>query len=107
MCTGLRLRGVGPGDRVVWQSDATEEAVLAALAILRLGATLVPVSAAQSELERRIVVEDVDPALVVAPEGRRDGHEVPGCAPEELRRESPSLPSTSTPPAPASIARII
>ena len=106
MCTGLLARGVGPGDRVVWQSDATEEAVLrAALAILRLGAALVPVSAAQSELERRIVIEDVDPALVVAPEGRHDGHEATGCAPGELRTEARPLPPTS--PAPASIALII
>jgi malonyl-CoA/methylmalonyl-CoA synthetase len=72
----LRARGVGAGDRVVWQSDAGEHEVLAALGVLRLGATLVPVSAAQTPTERAVVVGDVEPALLIAPASRSDGLEV-------------------------------
>jgi malonyl-CoA/methylmalonyl-CoA synthetase len=105
MVAGLRSRGVGPGDRVVWQADASSCSVLAALAILRLGATLVPVSAAQSALERAVVVEDVEPALIVAPGGGGGGLRVPCSAPGEL--EGAALEEAPPLIAPASLGLII
>ena len=40
----LAARGVGPGDRVLWQARATLESVAALVTVLRAGAVLVPVS---------------------------------------------------------------
>jgi len=84
-------RGVRRGDRVCWQADSTTPAVLAALGVVRLGAVLVPVSASQSELERRTVLEDIAPTLVVAQAGSL---QVPGWSvvdPASLRAEQASL----------------
>lgn len=63
--------GVKAGDRVLWEAHAKLEAILSALSILRMGATLVPVAHFQSDLERQRVIDDVDPVMVVAP--RRAG----------------------------------
>ena len=72
----LQSQGAGPGERVVWQASAEWDSVVAALGILRTGATLVPVNAAQSTLERSVVVDDTDPLLVVAPRDRHGEGEV-------------------------------
>ena len=63
---GLAVLGCVPGDRVVWEAEATERSVVAALAVLRAGLVLVPVSIRQSPTERRTVIEDVEPALVLS-----------------------------------------
>ncbi len=63
----LADQGVTRGDRVCWHAASTVEAVVAALAVLRLGAVLVPLNPAQSELERRTIIEDIAPRLVIAP----------------------------------------
>ncbi len=50
-----------------WQADTTMAAVIAALGVLRLGAVLVPLSAGQSDRERRTVLDDIEPSLLLAP----------------------------------------
>ena len=72
----LQSRGAGPGERVVWEAGSNLDAVIAALGILRSGATLVPVNAAQSTLERSVVVNDTAPLLVIAPRDRHGDTEV-------------------------------
>ncbi|MEI8050552.1 MAG: AMP-binding protein [Actinomycetes bacterium] len=64
--SGLRSLGVGPGDRVLWQADANLSAIAAAIGILRMGAVLVPAATVQSDLERQTIIDDVDPAAIVA-----------------------------------------
>lgn len=95
---GLAARGVGAGDRVVWQSDAGEHEVLAALGVLRLGATLVPVSPGQTLTERGVVVGDVEPVLVIAPGSRSDGLEVAHAEAAALEADDPAEPASSIPP---------
>jgi len=67
---GLALAGVRQGDRVLWEADATEDVIIAALAVLRLGAILAPVSSRQSDLERATVLENLEPKLVVSEASR-------------------------------------
>ena len=64
--------GASRGDRVCWEAESTFEAVVVALAVLRLGAVLVPLSPGQSERERRTVLEDITPRVVISsPEAAR------------------------------------
>ena len=65
---GLTALGCAPGDRVLWESEASVPGILVALAILRAGLVLVPVSARQSAVERATVIADVEPVVVVSPE---------------------------------------
>ena len=65
----LTSLGVGPGDRVVWEATSSTESVSLAIAIMRLGAVLVPVSERQRTHERHTVVSDVSPRLVVSANG--------------------------------------
>ena len=62
----LASQGVGPRDRVVWEASTSGDAIVTALAIIRLGAVLVPVATFQSDLERQRVIDDVTPVIVVA-----------------------------------------
>jgi malonyl-CoA/methylmalonyl-CoA synthetase len=80
----LQARGVGPGTRVVWQAGADVDSVVAALAVVRAGAALVPASAQQSPLERSVVVADTEPVLVIAPLERRGDAAAAHVAPWEL-----------------------
>ena len=80
VAANLASRGVGLGDRVGWQADATSEALLVALGALRLGAVLVPLSASQSQLERSNVLSEVEPVIVVSAAGSKGGD----CDPAEL-----------------------
>lgn len=59
----LASRGVGAGDRVVWPAQATAASIVAAIAVLRMGAVLVPVNPRWSERELAHVVTDVEPRL--------------------------------------------
>jgi malonyl-CoA/methylmalonyl-CoA synthetase len=65
---GLIHLGCEPGDRVVWEAVASVPSVIVALAAIRAGLVLVPVSVRQSALERQTVIVDVEPALVVCAE---------------------------------------
>ncbi len=87
------------GARVAWQSDSSVSAVIAALAVLRLGGVLVPLSAAQSERERATVLDDVMPVLLIAPPERTvEQGEVPAYGAESLQG-----PQTSEPLAPVAL----
>ncbi len=62
----LRRRGVGRGDRVLWQSRTTVPAVVALLGILRAGAALVPLSPTATARELEHVMSDAAPAAAVS-----------------------------------------
>jgi malonyl-CoA/methylmalonyl-CoA synthetase len=62
----LAYEGVSSGDRVVWEAAMSGEAIVSALAVIRLGAVLVPVATFQSDLERQRVLDDVDPVVALA-----------------------------------------
>ncbi len=61
----LAAAGLGPGERVVWSTATSFDAVVAGLGALRLGAVVVPVNAAYTERELAHVVADVRPAVAV------------------------------------------
>ncbi|MHB8681126.1 MAG: AMP-binding protein [Acidimicrobiales bacterium] len=61
-----RARGLVPGDRVVWSPSPTVSSVVANLAALRAGLTVVPVNPSYTARELRHVVTDVGPAAIVA-----------------------------------------
>jgi malonyl-CoA/methylmalonyl-CoA synthetase len=84
MAGALQARGAGTGTRVLWQAGPELETVLAGLAVLRSGATLVPVNAAQSALERAVVAEDTEPVLVIAPRHRHEETTAASVTPEDL-----------------------
>jgi malonyl-CoA/methylmalonyl-CoA synthetase len=57
--------GLGPGDRLVWSTRTSRDAVVACLAALRLGAVVVPVNPAYTQRELAHIVADVCPSLAV------------------------------------------
>lgn len=62
----LRERGVGPGDRVGVMLGNTPEFPLAWLALMRLGAAMVPLNPRYGPTDLRHVVEDAGAGLVLA-----------------------------------------
>lgn len=84
MAGALQQRGARVGTRVIWEAGPQLDAVLAGLAVLRSGATLVPVNAAQSPLERAVVTQDTEPVLVVAPVERHAESTAQSVAPGAL-----------------------
>ncbi len=97
------LAGLGarPGTRVLWCARATLDSVEALIAVLRTGATLVPLNPAASETEIAHVVEDAEPvvALTDRPDGRQAfGPTVTTLSVDEL---SPTPPDVGTFAAPA------
>ena len=62
----LQRHGVGPGDRVLWQSRATLPSVVTLLGIVRAGAALVPLSPGATAREVDHVVADAAPAAAVS-----------------------------------------
>jgi len=86
----LADQGVGPQDRVVWEARVTGDAVLTALAIIRMGAVLVPVANFQSDRERQRVIDDVVPAMVI-------GAPRPGVAESYPHREQGRLGTAQLP----------
>jgi len=70
---------------VCWQADTTTAGVVAALGILRLGAVLVPLSAGQSEHERRTVLDDIEPSMLIAPNDVLRDDDVLAVDPASLR----------------------
>jgi fatty-acyl-CoA synthase len=66
LATGMRRHyGVAPGDRVVLSMDNCPEYVEAAIAILKLGAIVVPVNNRWTAAESVPAVEAVSPSLIV------------------------------------------
>ncbi len=61
----LSGHGAGPGTRVVWSARATPESVVALLAVLTSGATLVPLNPAATPAEIAHIVEDAEPTVAV------------------------------------------
>ncbi|MCW2831186.1 MAG: AMP-dependent synthetase [Aeromicrobium sp.] len=87
---GLAERGLVPGDRLVLALPGTVEYVSAVLGAARSGVVPVPLDPRLTPHERRAIVDDVDPAMVVdgaealdallaGPEGELDDH--PRCRP--------------------------
>jgi malonyl-CoA/methylmalonyl-CoA synthetase len=96
VAANLAARGIGRGERVVWEATTTLDAVVVALGVVRSGAILVPVNVRQSDLERATVIEDVTAALIVG-DRSIDGSSVPLvsaadlCTPNEEGSESASV----------------
>jgi malonyl-CoA/methylmalonyl-CoA synthetase len=85
--TVLASRGVAKGTRVVWCARGTLDSVEALLAILRAGATLVPINPAASPAEIAHIVEDAEPTVIVtdlADAAAAFGSSVPILSVEEL-----------------------
>ena len=61
----LRAAGVVAGDRVLWSTRASLDAVAACLGALRLGAVVVPVNPEYTEREVAHIAGDVRPALAL------------------------------------------
>ena len=61
----LAAHGAGPGTRVVWSARATPDSVVALLAVVTSGATLVPLNPAATPAEIAHVVADAGPTVAV------------------------------------------
>jgi malonyl-CoA/methylmalonyl-CoA synthetase len=66
VAAGLDRRGIGPGDRVACLLGNGPELVLLHLALLRLGAVLVPINLAYRRREVGHILKDAAPRLLVA-----------------------------------------
>jgi len=62
---GLAAAGLGAGDRLVWSTGTSLDAVVVALGALRAGGVLVPANVAWTERELAHVVGDVRPTVAV------------------------------------------
>jgi malonyl-CoA/methylmalonyl-CoA synthetase len=72
LAAALSETGVSPGDRVLWCARATLPATEALLAVLRLGAVLVPLSPSATAAELDHVIGDADPVLGLFDQPRPD-----------------------------------
>ena len=61
----LRAKGVAPGDRVAVQSEKSPEGVMLYLAILKVGAVLLPLNTAYTRAEIDYFLADAEPTLFV------------------------------------------
>jgi malonyl-CoA/methylmalonyl-CoA synthetase len=61
----LAAAGLGPGERVVWSTVTSLDAIAAVVGALRLGAVVVPVSPAYTQRELAHVVGDVRPTVAI------------------------------------------
>ncbi|HSZ37103.1 MAG TPA: AMP-binding protein [Acidimicrobiales bacterium] len=89
----LASHGARPGERVIWSARATLESIEALLAVLCLGAVLVPVNPAATSAEFAYVVEDAEPALVLTDQRDRvetHGPSAPTVAIEGLAALNPT-----------------
>ena len=66
LAAGLTARGVGPGDRIALQLPNSVDFLVSALACLWVGAIFVPLAATDPPVRVAGVVDDCDPALVLA-----------------------------------------
>jgi amino acid adenylation domain-containing protein len=74
LAAGLIARGVGPGDRVALQLPNSVDFLVNALGCLWVGAIFVPLAATDPPTRVAMVVDDCDPALVLASEGIEHWH---------------------------------
>lgn len=65
LAAGLLARGVRKGDRVAFYLGNRPEFVIAYLAVIRIGAIMVPINLRYRRLEISHIVEDCSPALLV------------------------------------------
>lgn len=72
--------GMGPGDRFLWTAGPSIEAITVALAALRMGAVLVPVSSGMTEHEVGVLAADAR-ATVAMVDGPAQGRWVRAAAP--------------------------
>ena len=86
LAAGLAAEGVGPGDRVVLSCEPSVATVAVYVAVLRLGAVVVPANTAYTRRELAHIVGDVRPALAVASSPERFAGLVAACDPVDLRR---------------------
>ena len=73
----LAALGVGPGDRVVAQTEKTPEALALYLGCLKVGAVYVPLNTAYTATEMRYFLSDAEPALLVCDPSDKVGTAVP------------------------------
>ncbi|MFD3746403.1 AMP-binding protein [Nocardia sp. NPDC058633] len=66
----LRRQGVGVGDRVLVRLPSTREAVAIFYGVARVGAIFVPVNPAMKDYHLRSVLDNAEPALVIADGGQ-------------------------------------
>lgn len=76
----LRRAGVTAGDRVALYTPRDRDAVVWCHALLRLGAAVAPLDPAAPTARARVLVDDLDPALVVADAKRAADLAAAGCA---------------------------
>jgi malonyl-CoA/methylmalonyl-CoA synthetase len=106
----LAERGVSPGDRVVWCARATVSSIETLVAVLRLGAVLVPVAPSATGPELGHVVDDAAPVLAICDRRRPGacGNGPPLALVEELARAAGrTAPSTAAVPPPDADALIV
>ncbi|WP_156425244.1 non-ribosomal peptide synthetase, partial [Mycobacterium sp. GA-1285] len=75
----LAGRGVGPGERVALLLPRSVEAIVAILAVLKIGAAYVPIDPAHPDARIGLVLADAGPRAAVTMEGLRsrlDGHDL-------------------------------
>ena len=86
----LQAKGVAPGDRVAVQSEKCPEGVMLYLAILKVGAVLLPLNTAYTKAEVDYFLADAEPKLFVA-DAAALAAEAAGLAPlERVRDVAPS-----------------
>jgi len=69
--------GVGPGDRVVTQTEKTPQALALYLGCLKAGAVYVPLNTAYTAAEMEYFLSDAEPALLVCDPSQRVESDVP------------------------------
>ncbi len=89
----LQRLGLARGERLVMLIDKSPEAILLYLAVLRLGAILVPVNTAYTAREFRYFLNDAKPKVVILrPDLDPEQHQAATCR-DPISRRSPSTPS--------------
>jgi malonyl-CoA/methylmalonyl-CoA synthetase len=86
IASGLRARGIGPGERVAVGFPNSPELVTTVLAVLRSGAALVPLNPAYPADEAGYIVGDSAPALILT-------HDAQAAALREITARSPVPPN--------------
>ncbi len=81
---GLHEQGVRPGDRVLLSCAPSVETVLCYVAILRLGAVVVPANTGYTARELSHVISDSKPAIAIIDSPERTRHDVPSHTPGAL-----------------------
>jgi amino acid adenylation domain-containing protein len=91
VATALRARGIGRGDRVVWQGPKDPAAIAAILGILRGGAAYVPLDPTFPAERCRLAAEDAAPAVILASASAATGARAWAIAPVLVLEEAMGL----------------